>query len=133
MKADLLCGVLGDGHRLVRGDRDAIIILTSSIIVVFFFLGSGFLGRGFLLFLKSHDWFATVADEVGQLQTQMLVPLLARRLQRVGRLTLLVEEGLRQAGGVAAVFELGCRHFRSLVEIAVSIKEFMDFVFDFGL
>lgn len=49
---------------LARGHRDTIVVFAGCIVVIFFFLGRGFLRRGLLFFLESHDGFATVADVV---------------------------------------------------------------------
>ena len=45
----------------------------------------------------------------------------------------MVEEGLWQGTGVAAVLELCGGDFGSLLEVSVPVEQLVDFVFDFGL
>ena len=130
----LLISCLFSGGRLglATSDGDAIIIFACSIIIVLL-LWSGFLRRCLFLFLKSHNGLTTVPDEVGQFVFEVLVPLLAARLQAVHRLILLVEKGVGKSGHVSAILELGRSNFRGLIEVAVSIEELVHLVLNLCL
>ena len=58
----------------------------------------------------------------------MLVPAAARCLKSIHRFVFLVEKGIRQTGRIRAVFELGLRNFRGLVEVAVSVQKLMHLI-----
>jgi len=77
--------LLGCGRLFVRrrlgltaGDRHAIVFLARGIVILFL-LWSLFFGNGLLFFFQAHDGLSSVANEIGQLVAQVVVPLFARR------------------------------------------------------
>ena len=63
----------------------------------------------------------------------MLTPIFPSDLHRLEWLVLTVEEGAWEVGDVLAVFEFSSCYLGGFFEVAVFVKQFMHFVFDFGL